>query len=130
MYPSKLITILIVLSILINTKAFFQNTLKLNKFKLYNNLMKNNDIPKCTDCEWFKGDNSIYGLCKMFTENNKKQYEYAIHARDNESQCGKEGLLYKEKKIDQIKLNSEEIKSLNEYMKRYSKRNKINKNKY
>lgn len=144
MYSLKLITIFIVLSILISTKAFLQNTLKSikyqNEYKLYDSdLMKNDNIPKCEDCKWFskniKETDSIYGLCKMFgtkSDNNKKLYlyEYAIHVRNNKSQCGKEGFLFQDKIIDSnLKFNYEEIKSLNKYMKKYSKHNMTNKNK-
>jgi hypothetical protein len=59
--------------------------------------------PSCTTCKHFipyQGNNigldTDLGLCKMFQDdiNGKLVKNLAIHCRNNQNQCGKEGFLY------------------------------------
>jgi hypothetical protein len=55
--------------------------------------------PSCTSCKFFipHKSNIELGLCKMFQDrvyNDKLVKNLAIHCRNNEDLCGKEGFLY------------------------------------
>jgi hypothetical protein len=86
--------------------------------------------PSCNSCKHFvpniKGnDFDNYGLCKIFKNvfycNGDKLtiYDFAMHCRNNENQCGKNGYLYQhfsEKNIIDYDNTGEEIKNLiNQY---------------
>jgi len=63
--------------------------------------------PSCSSCKFYiphnNGDTTL-GLCKIFknTPYNNKDiiiYDYASHCRNNESLCGKGGLLYEQSDV-------------------------------
>jgi hypothetical protein len=97
-------------------------------------------IPNCKTCKWFIPNiNEEYGKCKMFGEKNNKiseknvfnyvSYNYAIHCRNNEKQCGKYGYLYEKNdllqdidiihKMEKLKLNNKELYEYTKFLYKY-----------
>jgi len=64
--------------------------------------------PLCSSCKWFipdKMEKNDYGLCGFYKKEynikgeNHVIYEYAIHCRNNEDMCGKDGINYEKSEI-------------------------------
>ena len=86
-------------------------------------------IPSCTNCKWFLAKKNGFGdtgFCKLFKETylNKElgremtYYNFAVHCRKNENQCGPEGNLFDPIDIDK----NEDVKELKEMINDYNNR--------
>jgi hypothetical protein len=100
-------------------------------FCLFNIVSSNKVInPSCNSCKWFlpniKGSVSglnynDYGLCKMFKNdfdcngNKVTIYDFAMHCRHNEDQCGENGVFYENYTTSDIDYKNEIQKLINEY---------------
>jgi len=77
-----------------------------NKVILSKPVIRNDHIPNCKNCYYFERhelnkDNFDLGRCRMYGEKDivsgEITYEYAVHCRKNDAQCGKEGIHFVEK---------------------------------
>lgn len=78
------------------------------------NLIKNDNIPACRNCIYYKpnvlygGFTSPFNRCRKFGEKNiitnEITYNYADDCRNNETKCGKEGRYFEEEKNIRMKI--------------------------